>query len=203
MGGMAAQIPIREDTAANAAAMNKVRLDKLHEVLRGHDGTWVAHPALVPVAQEIFDKHMIAPNQIPKRLGVSNEQEVRLKCSLTEPPVGIITNAGLRHNVEAGVLYLSAWLEGNGCVPLHYLMEDAATAEISRAQVWQWMHHCATTIEGIAINRKKLQQELDKVLMDYDSPRLLEATKLFMELCTAKELPEFLTIPAYARITSS
>jgi malate synthase len=203
MGGMAAQIPVRGDSQAHAAAMNKVRMDKLHEVLRGHDGTWVAHPSLVSIAQEMFDKYMEGPSQISRRTGKSNELEVKLDCFLTRPPIGIITAAGLKQNVEVGVLYLAAWLEGKGCVPLYNLMEDAATAEISRTQVWQWIRYGAATAEGDPITRKRLQLELDNVLSDYNSPRLLEATKLFMELCTAKELPEFLTIPAYTRITSS
>lgn len=200
MGGMAAQIPIKGDIAGHAAAMNKVRLDKLHEVLRGHDGTWVAHPALVPVAEEIFSKHMLGANQMSLRNGWSNIEEVRLTVSLTRPPIGLITAAGLRQNVEVGVLYLAAWLAGQGCVPLNNLMEDAATAEISRTQVWQWIRYGMQDAEGDDITPGRLQQELGLVLKKHDSPRLQEAVELFMELCTAEVLPEFLTLPAYERI---
>src|SRR4051794_5694707 len=128
MGGMAAQIPIKGDENANLQAMEKVRADKLREVTAGHDGTWVAHPGLVPVARQIFDEHMKAPNQIPnKRLDV----QVKAQDLLTVPS-GEITEGGLRTNVEVALIYLESWLRGVGCVPIHNLMEDAATAEISR-----------------------------------------------------------------------
>src|SRR5437870_1718004 len=133
MGGMAAQIPIKDDPAANEAALAKVRADKLREVTDGHDGTWVAHPGLVPIAKGIFDEHMPGPNQLAKKredVSVSREDLLGI-------PEGTRTEAGLRHNLRVGVQYLEAWLRGNGCVPLYNLMEDAATAEISRAQVWQ------------------------------------------------------------------
>ncbi|MEO7051948.1 MAG: malate synthase A, partial [Rhodanobacter sp.] len=137
MGGMAAQIPIKGDEAANEAALAKVRADKLREVQAGHDGTWVAHPALVAVAQEIFDQYMPAPNQLGKLredVQVSREQ-------LLAAPGGTITRAGFDNNVEVCLRYTAAWLDGLGCVPIHHLMEDAATAEIARAQLWQWLHH--------------------------------------------------------------
>ncbi|MGH7751916.1 MAG: malate synthase A, partial [Gemmatimonadales bacterium] len=134
MGGMAAQIPIKGDAAANDRALAKVRADKLREVSAGHDGTWVAHPALVPIAQEIFDAHMPGPNQIHvKRARVSATAR-----DLLQVPEGTITEPGLRTNVDVGIQYLEAWLRGVGCVPIYNLMEDAATAEISRTQVWQW-----------------------------------------------------------------
>jgi malate synthase len=133
MGGMAAQIPIKGDDAANEAALAKVRQDKLREVKAGHDGTWVAHPGLVPIAKAIFDEHMAAPNQIGRR-----RDEVRVTAAdLLAAPEGTVTRNGLRHNVDVGVRYLEAWLRGSGCVPIYNLMEDAATAEISRTQVWQ------------------------------------------------------------------
>src|SRR6185312_5416753 len=137
MGGMAAQIPIKGDVAANEAALAKVRADKLREVKAGHDGTWVAHPALVPVAQAIFDEYMPEPNQRDvERADVRVTRE-----QLLEPCRGTITRAGFDNNVEVCLRYTAAWLDGQGCVPIHHLMEDAATAEIARAQLWQWLHH--------------------------------------------------------------
>ena len=139
MGGMAAQIPIKNDPAANEAALEKVRNDKLAEVKKGHDGTWVAHPALVPIAKAIFDEHMPSANQIDNlRSDVSVSAE-----DLLEAPKGTRTEAALRHNIRVGIQYIEAWLRGNGCVPLYHLMEDAATAEISRTQIWQWVRHGA------------------------------------------------------------
>ena len=141
MGGMAAQIPIKDDPAANEAALAKVRADKLREVKDGHDGTWVAHPGLVPIAREIFDAHM--PGAEPARQRCATTCTSTRGGSARACPTGTRTEAGLRHNVRVGVQYLEAWLRGPGCVPLYNLMEDAATAEISRAQVWQWIHHGA------------------------------------------------------------
>src|SRR3989449_343412 len=139
MGGMAAQIPIKNDPEANLAALEKVRADKWLEASHGHDGTWVAHPGLVPLARDVFDTLVQAPNQIhQKRRAV-----VVVAEDLLRPPLGTRTEGGLRHNVRVGVQYLEAWLRGTGCVPLYHLMEDAATAEISRTQVWQWIHHDA------------------------------------------------------------
>jgi len=201
MGGMAAQIPIRGDSAANEAAMNKVRYDKLGEVMRGHDGTWVAHPGLVGIAQSMFDEHMAGANQISCRNGASNESGVRMAVSLTRHPEGIVTAAGLRQNVEVGVRYIAAWLEGSGCVPLHHLMEDAATAEISRTQVWQWIHHGVKDVEGIPINEARLEIELQRVAAKYPTVDD-EALEIFRRLCLAEELPEFLTTAAYPRITT-
>src|SRR6202049_2941984 len=139
MGGMAAQIPIKNDPVANETALDKGRQDKLGEVKAGHDGTWVAHPGLVPIAKEIFDEYMKTPNQIHVK-----REEVKVTAKdLLEVPRGEITEEGLRLNINVGLQYLEAWLRGNGCVPINNLMEDAATAEISRAQVWQWVHHKA------------------------------------------------------------
>jgi malate synthase A len=136
MGGMAAQIPIKGDAVANDAALAKVRADKLREVTAGHDGTWVAHPALIPLAREIFDERMPTPHQ----QHVLRDDVVVTRDDLIQPPLGTITRAGFEGNVEVCVRYLAAWLDGNGCVPIHSLMEDAATAEIARAQLWQWLH---------------------------------------------------------------
>ena len=143
MGGMAAQIPIKNDPAANDIAFAKVRQDKLREVTAGHDGTWVAHPGLVPVAKAIFDENMPQPNQISRlnRVSVS-------PSDLLAVPTGDITEKGLEMNIDIGLQYLESWLNGNGCVPIYNLMEDAATAEISRAQLWQWAHHNARTASG-------------------------------------------------------
>ncbi len=189
MGGMAAQIPIRGDEEANVAALAKVLADKLREVQGGHDGTWVAHPGLVPTALEAFDAHMPGPNQIDH----VPEGEVRTEDLLAVPADDAITEAGLRTNLRVGTTYLAAWLRGQGCVPIDHLMEDAATAEISRAQVWQWLRHGARLVDGrlvdAALVRDLLNQEAPA-----DAP---DARALFESLITAEELAEFLTLPAY------
>src|SRR3989441_6511819 len=150
MGGMAAQIPIKNDPAANEKALDKVRQDKLREVKAGHDGTWVAHPGLVPIAKAIFDEYMKTPNQIHVK-----REEVSVSAKdLLAVPTGEITEAGLRLNINVGLQYLEAWLRGNGCVPIYNLMEDAATAEISRAQVWQWVRHKARLADGRVIGKE-------------------------------------------------
>ena len=207
MGGMAAQIPIRDDPQANAAAMEKVRLDKRREAGDGHDGTWVAHPGLVAIAKEIFDREMPTPNQIARR-----RQDVEVSAAdLLAVPRGSITEAGLRQNLNVGVGYIEAWLRGIGCVPLYHLMEDAATAEISRAQVWQWIRHRARLIDGrtvdAALCRAMLGEELEKLRAAagdeaYDSGRFAEAAELFRELIEAQHFVEFLTLPAYDLITA-
>jgi malate synthase len=149
MGGMAAQIPIKDNPEANARALDKVRADKLREVREGHDGTWVAHPALVPVAKQVFDDGMPGPNQLDrKRNDVSASA-----AALVEPPHGTRTDAGLRHNIRVGIQYLEAWLGGQGAVPIYNLMEDAATAEISRTQIWQWIKHRATLDDGRTVTK--------------------------------------------------
>ena len=163
MGGMAAQIPIKNDAAANEAALEKVRQDKLREVKAGHDGTWVAHPGLVPIAKAIFDEYMKTPNQIfVKREDV----EITAK-DLVEVPSGEITEAGLRLNINVGLQYLESWLRGNGCVPINNLMEDAATAEISRAQVWQWVRHKAKLSDARTITKELVaettREELERL----------------------------------------
>jgi malate synthase len=202
MGGMAAQIPIRDDPAANEAAMEKVRADKLREAGDGHDGTWVAHPGLVPIAKEIFDKAMPEANQIARK-----RQDVSVSAAdLLVVPHGTITEAGLRQNVNVGIGYLEAWLRGTGCVPLYHLMEDAATAEISRAQVWQCIRHKAKLQDGRTVDlplvRKVLDEELQKLKATFgaqawDKGRYQDAARLFLSLVEAKNFPEWLTIPAY------
>ena len=149
MGGMAAQIPIKSDPEANGQALEKVRADKLREVRAGHDGTWVAHPGLVPLAKEIFDEYMPEPNQIWRR-----REGVHVTAQdLLTVPVGSITEAGLRRNIDVGIRYLESWLRGGGCVPIYNLMEDAATAEICRVQVWQWVKFGATLEDGRTITQ--------------------------------------------------
>ncbi len=202
MGGMAAQIPIKDDPAANEAALAKVRADKLREVTEGHDGTWVAHPGLVPVARAIFDDHMPTPNQIDRKredLTVGREDLLRVH-------EGTRTEAGLRHNVRVGVQYLEAWLRGSGCVPIYNLMEDAATAEIARAQVWQWLHFRARLEDGQAVTpelfARVMAEELARVRGEVGEARFAggrfdEAGALFVQLSTADRFEEFLTVPAY------
>jgi malate synthase len=210
MGGMAAQIPSK-DPEVNAAAFEKVRADKLREVEDGHDGTWVAHPGLVPVAREVFDAHMKTPNQIARK-----RPDVRVGAAdLLLVPAGTRTEAGLRHNIRVGVQYLEAWLRGNGCVPLYNLMEDAATAEISRTQVWQWLRHRASLEDGQPLTVQRfhcvLAEEMNRVRGEvgterFENGRFAEAVGLFDRLSTAGVFEEFLTLPAYDQllaITSS
>jgi malate synthase len=204
MGGMAAQIPIKDDRVANDKAMEKVRGDKLREVTAGHDGTWVAHPGLIPVAMEIFDKHMPTPNQL------NVEPEGQISASdLMQVPEGTRTETGLRQNIDVGVQYLAAWLCGNGCVPIYNLMEDAATAEISRSQVWQWIHHAAQLEDGTAVTSERVQQitreELAKIeerLGDkgYAEGRFALAGELFVGMMTAVNFENFLTLVAYPHL---
>ena len=203
MGGMAAQIPIKSDPAANAAALAKVRADKLREVGDGHDGTWVAHPGLVPVAQEVFDAQMSGPNQ----LHVPRDDFRASAADLLEVPIGPITEAGLRTNVRVGLLYLEAWLRGNGCVPIDNLMEDAATAEISRTQVWQWLRYPKGVLQDgrrvtVALFRQVLTEELEKIKAAIGPPAFAAgkfglAAELFDGLSTSEPFVEFLTLPAY------
>ena len=202
MGGMAAQIPIKDDPEASRAALDKVRADKLREVGDGHDGTWVAHPGLVAIAREVFDAHMTTPNQIHvKREDVHVTAEDLLRV-----PQGTRTEAGLRQNVLVGVQYLESWLRGAGCVPLYDLMEDAATAEISRTQVWQWIHHRATLDDGRPLTverfRSVLSQEMEGLGRSlgqsrFDAGRFREAGALFDRMSTSEAFEEFLTLPAY------
>ena len=200
MGGMAAQIPIRDDPAANEAAMAKVRADKEREAGDGHDGTWVAHPGLVAIAKEAFDRAMPLPNQIARK-----RQDIEIGAAdLLIVPKGAITEAGLRQNLNIGIGYIEAWLRGTGCVPLYNLMEDAATAEISRAQVWQWIRHGARLDDGRTIDRAlcraMLGEELAKLATG--NGRYRDAAQLFAELIESDTFPEFLTLPAYDMITA-
>ncbi len=203
MGGMAAQIPIKNDAAANDAALAKVREDKLREASNGHDGTWVAHPGLVAIAKQIFDEKMPGKNQ----LGVSRDDVHVTQKDLLEVPSGTRTENGLRHNIRVGVQYLEAWLRGQGCVPLYNLMEDAATAEISRAQAWQWQAYRASiqTKHGDVVVTKELILKLideEVSLLERNAPdanrsSLKQARSLFERLATASQFEDFLTLPAY------
>jgi malate synthase len=203
MGGMAAQIPIKGDEAANNAAMEKVRADKLREVQAGHDGTWVAHPALVAVAREIFDKYMPSPNQ----LNVERTDVNVTRDQLIAPCAGSISRAGFDNNVDVALRYTAAWLEGLGCVPIHHLMEDAATAEIARSQLWQWLHHGGVEFTDHApVNFALFDQALaahTHKLRDSDLPgarRADDAARLLTELTHAEQLGDFLTLPAYVQL---
>ena len=203
MGGMAAQIPIKDDESANDAATKKVEADKLREVKAGHDGTWVAHPGLVAVAKKIFDEHMRGPNQLGKL-----REDVRItRDQLLEIPQGPITEAGMRQNVNVGILYLEAWLGGSGAVPLYNLMEDAATAEISRTQIWQWIRHGAKLDDGRTIDadlyRRIRDEELDTIRERLPEDRhdyVARASRIFDTLILADELADFLTLPAYEEL---
>jgi malate synthase len=204
MGGMAAQIPIKNDLKANEAALAKVREDKLREVTDGCDGTWVAHPGLVPIAKAVFDEHMPRPNQYDRQRPDVN---VGAKDLLAFTPETPITEAGLRNNISVGIQYLGAWLAGNGCVPVFNLMEDAATAEISRSQIWQWMR----SPKGKLDDGRKVTKELFRALLAEELPKvktyLGEAgwkagkydagAKLFEKITTDDRYVEFLTLPAY------
>jgi malate synthase len=202
MGGMAAQIPIKNDPEANEKALEKVRQDKLREVKAGHDGTWVAHPGLVPVAKEIFDAHMKGANQIDIR-----REEVQVSAGdLLKVPPGEITERGLRVNIDVGIQYLESWLRGSGCVPIYNLMEDAATAEISRAQVWQWVNHQARMSDGTAITpdlvRRTISEELDKLRQRlgearFNSGKFDLAGRLFGQMMTSSEFADFMPLMAY------
>jgi malate synthase len=207
MGGMAAQIPIKNDPEANEAALAKVRADKQREADDGHDGTWVAHPGLVPIALEVFDAVLgERPNQIDKQ---RPDVHVTAADLLDFGPEGPITEAGLRMNINVGIQYLGAWLAGNGCVPVFNLMEDAATAEISRAQIWQWIHSPKGVLEDgrkvtVDLFRTMLSEELQKVQQilgpAYSAGKYAEAAELFDDIITSDDFVEFLTLPAYNKI---
>ncbi len=191
MGGMAAQIPIKSDPAENERAMAKVRADKLREVSAGHDGTWVAHPALVPIAKSVFDEHMPGLNQIEKK-----RDDVRVTAAdLLEVPTGTITELGIQMNIDVGLEYLNAWLHGSGAVPIYHLMEDAATAEICRAQLWQWAHHGAKKDDGAVITKDMLRESVK--LRHRAMP---VAAEIFEGLVTADHFTEFLTLKGYERL---
>jgi malate synthase len=207
MGGMAAQIPVKNDPKANEEAFAKVRADKEREAGDGHDGTWVAHPGMVQLAADAFNARMKTPNQIDRK---RDDVKVRAKDLLEFGPRGPITEAGLRQNVSVGVQYLEAWLRGHGAVPLFNLMEDAATAEISRAQVWQWIRHPDGKLDdGRKVTKKLFAEVLDEELAKisaqigksaYDKRKFGLAHELFGKITTDDEFAEFLTLPAYEHL---
>ena len=206
IGGMAAQIPIKNDPAANESALAKVRADKTREATDGHDGTWVAHPGLVPIAMEEFDKVMKTPNQIYRL-----REDVNVNATdLLAIPDGQITEQGLRVNASVGIQYMEAWLRGTGCVPLYNLMEDAATAEISRSQVWQWVHNPRGVLNDgrkvtMELFRQIVKEELEKIRKEvggarYTSGKYELAARMFDEIIASDQLEEFLTLRAYEQL---
>ncbi|MBV8784651.1 MAG: malate synthase A [Gammaproteobacteria bacterium] len=203
MGGMAAQIPIKEDPQANAAAMARVRADKLREAHAGHDGTWIAHPGLAEIANTAFEEVLRGR---ANQLDVLRADVQVQPADLLQVPEGAITEEGVRNCIRVGVQYLEAWLRGNGCVPLYHLMEDAATAEICRAQLWQWLRHGARTQDGqpITVERfdRVMMSELDRIHTEVGPARLTQgvfpsATRLFERMIKSDTFDEFLTLPAY------
>ncbi|MCA1778662.1 MAG: malate synthase A [Xanthomonadaceae bacterium] len=206
MGGMAAQIPIKGDEAANSAALEKVRADKKREASAGHDGTWVAHPGLIPEAMEIFNEYLHGSNQLDKL-----RRDVTVSAAdLIEPPTGTISEAGVRGNIEVAIHYLAAWLAGQGCVPINHLMEDAATAEIARAQIWQWIRHPAGKLDDgrnidLELVRQWQGEVLDKIRTGAGDDavaiaRFVEAGELLDSVTSSDEFVEFITLPAYAKL---
>jgi len=191
---------------ANRRALARVEADKRREAGDGHDGTWVAHPGLVPLARGIFDELMPGPNQLER-----SRADVKITArDLLAVPEGPITAEGVTHNISVGVRYLAAWLSGTGCVPLDGLMEDAATAEISRAQLWQWIRHGAHLADGRTVTAALVRDECNALVARLSAntaltgaDHLRAAAELFLQLCLAEELPEFLTLPAYARLLRS
>ncbi|KAL1970217.1 hypothetical protein VTN77DRAFT_5377 [Rasamsonia byssochlamydoides] len=204
MGGMAAQIPIKDDPQANEAAMEKVRQDKLREVRAGHDGTWVAHPALVPIAAEIFNKYMPTPNQLFNR---REDVHVTANDLLNTNVPGSITEEGIRKNLNIGLSYMEGWLRGVGCIPINYLMEDAATAEVSRSQLWQWVRHNITTAEGKRIDKayalRLLQEQADTLAQKGPKGnKFALAARYFATQVTGEDYADFLTSLLYNEISS-
>jgi malate synthase len=202
---MAAQIPIKNNPKANAAALEKVRKDKEREVKNGHDGTWVAHPALVEVAMTEFNKHMPTPNQ----LHVTRNDINITEQDLVELPKGTVTEAGVRKNINVGILYTEAWLRGHGAVALYNLMEDAATAEISRTQVWQWLKNEVILEDGRKFNKELytelIDDEVEKIIAEFGVENIKQgkfklAINLFDKLVLSEKFEEFLTLPAYQYI---
>ena len=209
---MAAQIPIKNDEEKNKKSLQKVYDDKLIEVYNGHDGTWVAHPALVSIAKEVFDNHLEYPCQLGNKredIHVTSSDLLKLPVKTAGGRNGVITEAGIRTNINVGILYIEAWLKGNGCVPLYDLMEDAATAEISRSQIWQWIKHGATLDDGTIITKKLylniLSDELLKIKNNigtdnFNNGKFDLAVDLFNNMIFNKEFDDFLTLPAYQHI---
>lgn len=203
MGGMAAQIPVKGNQAANDTAFSKVRADKQREAMDGHDGTWVAHPALVPVAMEVFNEYMPGPNQLERR-----REDVHVTAAdLLAVPAGTITEKGLRNNISVAVQYMAAWLSGRGAVPIHNLMEDAATAEIARAQIWQWIRHPKGVLDDgrkvtLALYKELLPQEMEKIRTEvgaevFAAGRYEQAAELLSRITASDEFLEFLTLIGY------
>ncbi len=202
MGGMSAFIPVKNDEAANDKAFAAVRADKEREASFGHDGTWVAHPGLIPVAKEVFDRLMPNQNQRDKK-----REDVNVAASdLLSIPAGTITEAGLRNNISVAIQYTASWLRGNGCVPLFNLMEDAATAEIARSQLWQWVHHGASVEGGAVIDaslvRRLAEEEVSKLnVKTPEAASIAKASEIVLGLVENPEFIEFLTLPAYEALT--
>jgi len=203
IGGMAAQIPIKNDPQANEEALARVRADKRREATDGHDGTWVAHPGLVAIAMEEFDAVMKGPNQIDRK-----REDVHVTAAdLLKIPGGTITEAGLRNNINVSLQYLDSWLRGTGCVPINNLMEDAATVEISRAQIWQWIHHPKGILDDgrkvtVELFRQLAAEELAKIKAAvgekaYASRKYQQAYEILDQIITNDQFVEFLTLPAY------
>lgn len=206
LGGMAAQIPVKGNPEANESAFQKVREDKRREAMDGHDGTWVAHPGMVAVAMEEFDEHMPTPNQIGRK-----REDVQVAAGdLTEIPTGTITEEGLRSNISVGIQYIASWLSGNGAAPINNLMEDAATAEISRSQVWQWIRHPKGVLDDgrnitVSLFQDVLEEEVSKIQKTvgdekYQSGHYAEARELFTDLTLQSDFAEFLTLPGYQHL---
>ncbi|HYB02123.1 MAG TPA: malate synthase A [Ktedonobacteraceae bacterium] len=203
IGGMAAQIPIKNDPQANEEALSRVRADKHREANDGHDGTWVAHPGLVAIAMEEFDTVMKTPNQIDRK-----REDVHVTAAdLVQVPTGTITEAGLRNNISVSLQYLESWLRGNGCVPINNLMEDAATTEIARSQIWQWIHHPKGILDDgrkvtIELYHQLSQEELEKIKaaigeQEFATRKFQPAYQILNEIITDDKFVEFLTLPAY------
>jgi len=202
MGGMAAQIPIKDDPIANEKALAKVQADKEREAQAGHDGTWIAHPGLASIAMDAFNSVMPESNQLH-----NIKDGVKITANeLLDIPSGSITESGIRSNIRIGIQYIEAWLQGNGCVPLYNVMEDAATAEISRAQLWQWIHHEAELDDGSQITAYRfdewLIEEMEVIKSEigenqFNSGMFNDACTLFSEMIKKDEFDEFLTLPAY------
>ncbi|MFT6837976.1 MAG: malate synthase [Sediminicola sp.] len=205
IGGMAAQIPIKNNVNANAIALENVRKDKEREVKNGHDGTWVAHPALVSIAMSEFDKYMPTSNQ----LHVTRDDVQITQADLVEVPKGTVTEAGIRKNINVGILYTEAWLRGHGAVALYNLMEDAATAEISRTQVWQWLKNEVQLEDGrkftTELYMELFDDEVEKIITEIgegtiNNTKFRVAFELFDKLVLSEKFEEFLTLPAYQYI---
>lgn len=204
MGGMSAFIPVKNDEAANELAFSRLHADKTREAGDGHDGTWVAHPGMVGAAMDVFDEHMPGPNQVGKRLDVSDFSDE----DLIAPCDGTITREGVHGNISVGIQYIASWLRGSGAAPINNLMEDAATAEIARAQLWQWRVHGARLEDGTLIDaallRVAFEEEIARLKQqfgtDFDAGRFAEAAEIMADIVFDDDFAEFLTLPAYARI---